>query len=197
MLLPALSKAKTKAQGISCLSNLKQLGLSWTMYTLDQDDRVPPNQGNNQGGFVAGQMPHYPLTWVAGWLALPSASDNTNILYLQRSHLWPYHQNLEIWKCPADKSMDRERNLPRVRSMAMNNWMNSGGAWASQNQFRIIRKTSEMVNPSPSSTWVLIDEREDSINDGFFVVDMRGYPDQPSAVHLPLHSPGGLSGQLP
>jgi prepilin-type N-terminal cleavage/methylation domain-containing protein len=43
MLLPALTKAKTKAQGISCLSNMKQLGFSWVMYTHDFDDRVPPN----------------------------------------------------------------------------------------------------------------------------------------------------------
>ena len=40
MLLPALGKAKIKAQGISCLNNLKQLQLAWTLYSQDNDDKV-------------------------------------------------------------------------------------------------------------------------------------------------------------
>jgi prepilin-type N-terminal cleavage/methylation domain-containing protein len=43
MLLPALGKAKTKAQGTTCLNNLKQLGLSWNMYAGDNNDNLPPN----------------------------------------------------------------------------------------------------------------------------------------------------------
>src|SRR5687768_8302806 len=44
MLLPALNKAKTKAQGISCLNNLRQMGLAWLMYAGESEDRVVPNQ---------------------------------------------------------------------------------------------------------------------------------------------------------
>src|SRR5947209_17360701 len=62
LLLPALAKAKTKAQGIACLSNMKQLGLSWVMYTTDYNDIVPPNNGD--------QGKSYDLTWVSGWLTL-------------------------------------------------------------------------------------------------------------------------------
>jgi hypothetical protein len=39
-----------------------------------------------------------------------------------------------------------------------------------------------MLNPGPANTWVLLDEREDSINDGFFVVQMEGYPDKPATT---------------
>ena len=185
MLLPALSKSKAKAQGIGCLSNLKQLGLSWTMYSLDNDDKVPPNSGNDQSGFNASTSPFYPNTWCAGWLDLPSANDNTNTLYLMRSQLWQYHTSLAVWRCPADQSVDGRTKLPRVRSMSMNNWMNaSGGQWNGQSAWKIIRKTSDMTDPGPSKNWLLIDEREDSINDGFFVVDMLGYPDKPTSVML-------------
>src|SRR3989440_2145949 len=62
MLLPSLSKAKTKAQGIQCLSNMRQLGLSWVMYVDDNQNRVPPNNGD--------QGASYDNTWVSGWLTL-------------------------------------------------------------------------------------------------------------------------------
>jgi len=60
LLLPALAKAKTKAQGIACLSNMKQLGLCWVMYTTDYNDIVPPNNGE-QGN-------KYNVTWVSGMM---------------------------------------------------------------------------------------------------------------------------------
>jgi len=187
MLLPALAKAKTKAQGVSCINNLKQLGLSWSMYTHDNDDRIPPNSGNDQGGFNAQVSPFYPRTWCAGWLEFNGTPDNTNTLYLTRSHLWPYSQALPIWRCPADISTSKHggKTLPRVRSMSMNNWMNSaGGNWAGQNQWKMLRKLADFTDPAPVKTWVLIDEREESINDGFFVVDMAGYPNAPQSVML-------------
>jgi len=69
--------------------------------------------------------------------------------------------------------------------MSMNNWLNAaGGNWNSQNQFRMIRKVTDMVQPPPAKNWILLDEREDSINDGFFVVDMAGYPNSPGSITL-------------
>src|SRR5215831_479896 len=96
ILLPALGKAKTKAQGIQCLSNLRQMGLAWIMYA-DDHDRIPPN---NLNASDPGK------TWVRGWLdyATP-VPDNTNTVYLMTSLLWPYLTSLEVWRCPADKSM--------------------------------------------------------------------------------------------
>jgi prepilin-type N-terminal cleavage/methylation domain-containing protein/prepilin-type processing-associated H-X9-DG protein len=191
MLLPALGKAKQKAEGISCLNNLKQHGLSWVMYATDNADRIPPNNGNDQGGvtetdFRNGRAKVYPNTWCAGWLAFPSAQDNTNLLYLQRSHLFPYHASYAIFKCPADHTYDKQgssRNL-RVRSISMNNWMNCSSAWNSNTKWRINRKVGDMANPGPAGTWLVLDERPESINDAFFVVDMAGYPDTPGSTVL-------------
>ena len=183
MLLPALSKAKQKAQNIKCLSNLKQLGLSWVMYTFDSDDAVPPNNGNSQDGFSPGDR-HYPHTWVAGNLDLNGGSDNTNTLFLIRSHLWPYHENLEVWKCPGDKSKARTPSgiVPRVRSVSMNIY--TGFSRSVHEQFRVYYKTSQMKNPGPSGIWVLTDEREDGINDGMFVVMMDGFHPSDPTKHI-------------
>jgi len=169
LLLPALAKAKTKAQGIQCLNNLNQLSLSWTMYADDNADRIVPNNINSAD----------PLkTWVVGWLdyAQP-VPDNTNTLNLMRSLLWPYHKTLEVWRCPADRSMSKHggKLYPRVRSVSMNSWLNSDAPWNGESQYKVMRLTSDMVNPGPTGIWTITDEREDRINNGFFVVDMAGF----------------------
>ena len=43
LLLPALSRAKAKAQGVACLNNLKQLQTCWHLYAHDYEDVLTPN----------------------------------------------------------------------------------------------------------------------------------------------------------
>jgi len=184
LLLPALAKAKTKAQGIACLSNMKQLGLCWVMYTTDCNDIVPPNNGD--------QGKNYDLTWVSGWLTLdkgdnlgrpgPNNPDNTNTVYLMKSPLWPYHQALGVWHCPADKSMSTlgGKRYAHVRTMSMNNWIGNydpktGTVTPWTPGYKVIKKVTDMTAPAPTKTFVLLDERDDSINDGFFVTEMQGF----------------------
>lgn len=177
LLLPALSRAKAKAQGVVCLSNLKQNGLAWLMYANDNFEKIPPNNGNAGSGDTNQAF----RTWVQGQLSLSAGNpDNTNTIFLMNSHLWPYHKSLGIWKCPSDKSVASfpGGTFPRVRSIAMNYWLNTDNPWAGQISFKIIRKTSDMTSPSPMMTWVLMDEREDGIDDGDFLVDMRGFDPQ-------------------
>src|SRR5688572_7090433 len=56
MLLPALSKAKSRAQRTQCLSNMKQLGLGLSMLTADRQDMYPP------AVYSTGDV-QYQLTW--------------------------------------------------------------------------------------------------------------------------------------
>jgi prepilin-type N-terminal cleavage/methylation domain-containing protein len=161
MLLPALGKAKTKAQAITCLNNLKQLGLSWIMYAGDNKDHMPPNPNLFIGDPRA--------AWVRGILDSQKASpDNTNIIFLKNSSLW--NGSLGVWKCPGDKSTSNFGGVryPRVRSVSMNCYMNNED-WTNS-PFKVFERTTDIVAPSPSQTWVLIDELGDSINNGSFAL---------------------------
>jgi prepilin-type processing-associated H-X9-DG protein len=77
--------------------------------------------------------------------------------------------------------------VPRLRSLSMNSWcgMNEGvHTWFGGTQFRAYLNVVDFVDPGPAMTWVLIDEHPDSINDGFFIIDMNGYPNR-AATTLP------------
>jgi prepilin-type N-terminal cleavage/methylation domain-containing protein len=67
MLLPALSKAKLKAQGVNCLNNTKQMALGWIMYADDNTRLAPNRDGGNVGKSKAD------AAWVGGWLTFPAA----------------------------------------------------------------------------------------------------------------------------
>ncbi len=180
MLLPALSRAKTKAQGIACMNNHRQLLLAWRLYVEDNRDVLP-------------YAKHGPYEWVGGWLDYDAANrENWDVTAnLTNSILWPYcGQSAGIFKCPADKSTVNVRGkvLPRVRTMSMLNWVGGRGegiamGWSGPG-WRIYRKYTDMNDPGPTMTFVFLDEREDSINDGMFVVDMTGYPNNPSSFHI-------------
>ncbi len=192
LLLPALSKGKKKAQATTCLSNLRQLQLAWTLSAHEHDDQVPPNHGGDLGGRTAEKA-----SWVAGRLRLNSdggdLSDSTNTDLLVGESFVPFGSigrfagSAAIYRCPSDRSTVTigGRVFPRVRSMSMNGYM---GGEPGQNKplkrFREFKLLTEI--PSPSGTWVFIDEREDSINDGFFVVDVAAHYaiiDYPASYH--------------
>jgi type II secretory pathway pseudopilin PulG len=159
MLLPALAKAKTKATGIACLSNHKQLALAWRLYYDDNDEKLvgaadwTPPGGRGSPNWTAGS-----------WLTLNNKRDPNNWnhdLYTHKSPLWPYCGNSEgIWKCPADKSTainNKGQVVPRIRSMSMNCWVGgpgwgNSGPWTPQDKkgWRVYVKSIDMVDPGPS-----------------------------------------------
>lgn len=184
MLLPALGKAKTKAQGVQCLNHTKQLQLAWLMYAEDNLQRLVLNGTGDQKG------------WVAGWIMgnTPDAT-NVNLLKPPNGLLWPYNQSAGIYRCPADRSTVKlgSRTYPRTRSVSMNGFMN-GQSWHTDlmaKTWRTFRKLTDM--PAPSQMFVFIDEREESVDDGYILVAMG--PDNvwgnlPAVYH---NGAGGLS----
>lgn len=194
MLLPALSKAKTKAQGILCMNNTKQLMLAWQMYAGDNNERIVQSYhgGDAQGGAAANDPKKAP--WCVGWLDWGTGTDNTNTLFLtddKYARLGRYvGKNKGIFKCPADiyvSSQQRTRGWSeRARSVSGNIGVGDGnaltGPWDAI--YKHIKKTTDFIYPGPSDTWVFLDEHPQSINDaGFFNPRQAEWIDQPASYH--------------
>ncbi|HEV2209327.1 MAG TPA: type II secretion system protein [Verrucomicrobiae bacterium] len=183
LLLPALVVAKMKAQGAYCMGNLKQLTTAWAMYSHDYSDFLAPNSDlGNEGKDLDNPA------WVAGNMSYStdaaSLSDDTNtdLLvgqgYAAFGSLGPYSRSAGIYHCPADHSQVTYNGLTyvRVRTMSMNGWVGydtrDWGEPAAPPLYKLNFKMGDLQQPGPADTWVFLDEREDSINDGWFAVDM-------------------------
>jgi prepilin-type N-terminal cleavage/methylation domain-containing protein/prepilin-type processing-associated H-X9-DG protein len=198
MLLPALSKAKTKAQGISCMNSLKQLNLAWIMYAGDNQDKLPFNTEIGDSFFVR-SLPNANTdpgnqynAWVYGDVTV---SADTDPQYITLGEIYPYVKTVKVYKCPADvKTVTSTFGVvtPTIRSMSMNCWMNpsmtlTAPAGVSSHVFR---KLSDIARSS--DTWVFIDENPNSINDGYIrnALDPINWSDCPASYH---NKAGGMS----
>ena len=124
LLLPTLGKAKSSAQAIHCMSNLKQLQLAWQMYADDHDGRLVPNwlEGNFPDGYLT--IVSTSNSWVTG-----SAYLDDSIAGICGGALWRYTQNAGLYRCPSDKTLWRygTRQSPRPFNVAMN--LSLHGGW--------------------------------------------------------------------
>jgi len=200
MLLPALAKAKTKAQGIGCMNNGKQLMFGWNLYSGDFDDKICRTAGLDSLVATHNAAKNYPLNqWAMG--TMHQGPSWTNTILLQDSLLYKYVNALQVYRCPADRANTGDpygarQGVPKVRSMSMNCWMNpinvrSADSPAAGNPIKNFRKISDISRPS--DTWVTIDENPRSINDGWFVCEgapNSNWVDAPAAYH---NNAGGLS----
>lgn len=183
ILLPALAKSKTKAHGIMCMNNGKQLMYCWSMYASDNNDKLVLNGTGDQRG------------WVGGWLMTPTEATNYNYLKPPYGLLFPYNQSVGIYRCPADRSTATigGKRYPRTRSISMNGNMN-GDSWYTaliNNTWWTFRKMSDIQHAS--KMFVFIDEREETVDDGYFLVtleDNKTWGNLPAIYH---NGAGGLS----
>jgi len=175
LLLPALAKAKTKALGLQCLGNNRQLGLAFHMYVGDNADVVPQNTPN------VGQ------TWCKGvmdWTSTAATADNFNTTYLSDSLLGPYvGKSLGIFKCPADNYDVLGTSKTRVRSCSMNAYVDSDKNQTALTDanfspystgYRVYPKMSVIAAtaPGPVDLFLFLDEHPDCIDDDWFFTDM-------------------------
>lgn len=194
MLLPALAKAKTKAQGISCLNNTKQLMLAWYMYASDNGDRLVNNFGIDETRLTKNSWVNNVMTW-------GTESENTNTAFVTEAKLGRYMgRSLYAYKCPADNYLSSvQKRLgwkARVRSLSMNAYVGDGGTLTANGAqiwnptYRQFLKMTDI--PNPVAIFVMLDEHPDSINDGYFLNDPNSvaWGDLPASYH---NGAGGFS----
>jgi prepilin-type N-terminal cleavage/methylation domain-containing protein/prepilin-type processing-associated H-X9-DG protein len=177
LLLPVLGRAKMRAHAVQCMNNTRQIGYGWQMYADDHNGNICGNDPDSREAYNS---------WVIGFQKLPSFGvmpDNTNIANLigPKAQLGAYVKNYRCYRCPADQSVGLvplvSTPVPRVRSVSMNSWLGYNSfRWDGPPGLILYKKISEMIRPSPSELWVILDEREDSINDAWFAVSMSGSP---------------------
>jgi prepilin-type N-terminal cleavage/methylation domain-containing protein/prepilin-type processing-associated H-X9-DG protein len=165
LLLPALSKAKSKTQGVSCMNNLRQLMLGWRMYADDFGDML---LAGREWGNIGKRV-----VWVTGGVDLGTGSHNWDVNQsVAKSPLVPYTgRNFAIWKCPADKTgvTVGGSKIPRVRSNSMSQVFDEG-YWLPTPPWRVYGKMANIA--IPAKTWVLVDEHPESLNDAACAVQM-------------------------
>ena len=161
LLLPALSKAKSKGQQIGCLSNLKQLTLCWIMYADDNDGRLAPNGVKGQTGEEASDD-----SWIVGNAKLDQDTRN-----IEKGRLFKYNSSPAIYRCPSDRShVTRAPNIPRTRSFSMSTGL------AHENRakgLKYVQNLGQITDPAPASASVFLDEDPYSIQNGALGIEPR------------------------
>ncbi|HVY69257.1 MAG TPA: type II secretion system protein [Verrucomicrobiae bacterium] len=194
MLLPALAKSKTKAQGIYCMNNGKQMILAMSLYAQDYNDLLPPNP--DDGNIDPGK------NWCPGQAGRGGAQEfNSDILRDPKlALLTPYNgAAVTLYKCPADKRIGnyqgtdpamRGKKVNAARTFSMSQavgtdpsspgcrlpvngpWLDGNHGHTRSGKYYVFGKFGDFVSPGPASTFVFVDEDDRSLNDGGFGVSM-------------------------
>jgi prepilin-type N-terminal cleavage/methylation domain-containing protein/prepilin-type processing-associated H-X9-DG protein len=181
LLLPALSRAKLKAQSITCVNNLHQLTTAWIMYADDHNNIMVPNWILDHRAWIDGTIGDVSL--------LPGA---TNIIALKQGLLFPYNPNVGIYQCPT--ALQGPSGIPKVR--VVRNYSlegRMGGAtaadkaqygvnnvtdWVLGPNYPQYKKTTEILRPPPSEALTFIDESIETVDDGYFAVNYNDRKNQ-------------------
>ncbi len=207
LLLPALALAKKQAQGAKCMSNLHQVGIAWLSYAGDSRDQVA-------GNIWGDEKNHVPFeNWISGWeqLGVPNTSDNTNNFLLtsaEYSTMAPYVKSAQVYQCSASISLCEEGSggFPLSRDISMSVFMGYPSNSVNQDDlnegFKIFSKTASINGHTPegrsfgpADALVFIDEKDNSIDDGEFLIQEIDWSG-PEMANIPAayHAGAGIAG---
>ena len=190
LLLPSIQKAKMRAYLVSCENNLRQIQMAWQAYADDYQGRVVKSWALFTNG-----------VWRStedSWIGLSSAPYDPDYTMIKRGVFYRlgYFTEVKMYHCPADRSRVKDspmlrawvqrtgrRPLFRTRSYSLHGVF--GGR--TNEQQTVVQRVWQVANPSKVFTF--LDEQEDSIDDGHFLV--WPYPDD-RWVNMPAdrHSRG-------
>ena len=177
LLLPALSSAKQKANAISCANNLRQLGICFHLYAVDNQDVLPPNNSIElfTPGSTASAVPGANgISWCPD-----HPRNDTNTLALESGVLFQYNRSVALYHCPADRSTietleGQPLQLPRNRSYNMSQSVNGYPEFLDLywelglTNIPSWKKLTLIRQPSPSQLFVFVDEHPGTMLDAQF-----------------------------
>jgi len=197
LILPAMARAKARAQGSFCINNTKQLTVAWMIYADEHNGQLAYNLGQSArtvmvpsvAGFNMGQ------NWVNNVENWELDADNTNATKMVESGIGPYaNKSTALYRCPSDYALsDLQRNAgwnARVRSYSMNAMVGDAGTFSTGgtnlNNPTYVQFFKMFTVPRPSDIFVFLDEHPDSIDDGYFLNKESVVPtwnDLPASYH--------------
>jgi prepilin-type N-terminal cleavage/methylation domain-containing protein/prepilin-type processing-associated H-X9-DG protein len=203
MLLPALSRAKTRALAVSCMNDKKQLTLAWVMYASDNADHLALNsdtRNNVPPGYLYNGQP----SWITGTIDWTTSQANTNTAYLVNDHYSLLGgflgSSLKVFACPAANYVSPSQSAlgwdHRMRSVVMNASVGEGAKYQSPNpfgwtQWYVAKRTTDFHYPGPSACWLIADEHPDSVDDALMYTSSYATT---SFIELPGNQHGGSCG---
>ncbi len=192
LVIPSLSRARSRGQSIYCLNNLRQLGLALQVYVAENDDLLPFNMGTEgtRKTIASGEF----LNWANNVMSWELDADNTNTTWLAAGGLGPMLSgNTTVFRCPSDNALSAIQRQAgwsaRVRSYSMNAMLGNageflaGGVNTNNPGYKQFFTMSEV--PNPSEIFAFVEEHPDSINDGYFINRFYTYEwhDLPASFH--------------
>jgi len=202
LILPALARAKARAQGAFCLNNTRQLAMAWMVYADEHDGRLAYNLGRsariNPGTALPAVTsgPQMSDNWVNNVLDWEVNSDDTNTAAVVETGLGPYtSKTAALFRCPSDNVVsDLQRKsgwVSRARSYSMNAMIGNAGLFSQSgvnvNNTNYVQFFKVFTIPRPSDIFVFLDEHPDSIDDGYFLNRYNGgtptWTDLPASYH--------------
>lgn len=177
--VPLRGDARRVSRASLCVAGMRQLQLGWTLYAADHEGRIV---STSEGAFPQPSGPD----WSANtWLDFTSNPKNFDpARFPGSSPLRPYAGSDPLtYRCPSDPARVRAQlpgstqfaPVPRTRSRSLNGWV-GGPGWVGSIPWRYVTSVDQLTDPGPADTLTFADEREDSMNDGALLIDMRGYP---------------------
>lgn len=184
LLLPALSRAKARARKVVCLSNQKQLAVTWQIYSGDQAERFVWN--GNATTVVNGRR-----LWVmgSGHNFTAALTDSRYLIDPTLTAFGDYLKAAAVYKCPADEStvLVGGQKLAKIRSYAMNYYLGPAESGYLTPGYRYYHKMAQLLPAQPSRIFLFQDVLPENLCFPGFVVFMseaQGFFHYPSSQHL-------------
>jgi prepilin-type N-terminal cleavage/methylation domain-containing protein len=208
--LPALARTKVNAQGIVCLSNMRQMQLAALLYANNNRDVLPANVPLRLGGDSTSGKPNWvdgQFSSLVGNVAESPTGCATNPFYLGVQGLTggnptvtlvgsigPYARTADDYHCPADKYLDPAYGAPRVRSCMANAWVDGSGSGLGGNN-KVFKRISDFGGQmAASNCFVYLDGNPQSLSDGWFRFGAARSPaDVPNVFGAPAINHGHYS----